>query len=489
MTTPPAAPLDLKNIQGDILSGLPKKTQYYIFFDILDVTKFRSDLRKLVPIVKTVAQVLKDRKDIEDHKKQKLPGLIPLVGVNISFSHLGFVKLGIDDSTLAVAGDTDPFKVGQKQDAIANLGDPKKSDGTTPDWDDSFLQDLHGVILISGESHATIEKKKLEVEAIFDVKTPKASIKEVIAIRGDVRPGDQDGHEHFGFLDGISNPVVNGFDTVINPGPKTVDPGVVVTGHTGDNDRSGNPVTRADWAVDGSFLAFRYLFQQVPEFDDYLKTHPLTKDGNGKDLTPEEGSELLGARIVGRWKSGAPIDITPFEDDPKLAVDPTRNNNFSFHGEINSQLRCPFAAHVRKTNPRDDLEVPPPPTGSISVQKNRIMRRGVQFGPEVTKEEKAAAKTQHSRGLLFACYQTNIQNGFQFLQHSWANNSNFPPFETQAEAPGLDPLIGQGVRAMSGLDPLNEQTVLPFPEFIIPRGGEYFFSPSLKGLKDTIASK
>lgn len=104
----------------------------------------------------------------------------------------------------------------------------------------------------------------------------------------------------FGFLDGISNPVVDGFDTVINPGPKVVQPGVILTGHPGDV----TPAPRADWATDGSFLAFRYLFQHVPEFNKFLKKNPVTKDGNGNALTPEQGSELLGARMVGRWKSG-----------------------------------------------------------------------------------------------------------------------------------------------------------------------------------------
>ena len=107
----------------------------------------------------------------------------------------------------------------------------------------------------------------------------------------------------FGFLDGISNPVVDGFDTVINPGPKIVPQGVILTGRPGDKDKD----TRAEWAKDGSFLAFRYLFQQVPEFDNFLKKNPIAKDGNGKVLTPEQGSELLGARMVGRWKSGMPI--------------------------------------------------------------------------------------------------------------------------------------------------------------------------------------
>ena len=103
--------------------------------------------------------------------------------------------MGIDDSSLAAGGATDPFLVGQEQDAINNLGDPRQSDGTTPAWDEHFLQDLHGLILIAGDSHATIEKKKAEIELIFRVNTPTASVKEIIAIRGDVRPGKEAGHE------------------------------------------------------------------------------------------------------------------------------------------------------------------------------------------------------------------------------------------------------------------------------------------------------
>jgi len=485
MTTPPTPPLDLNNIQGDILSGLPKKTETYIVFEITDAAKFRKDLNKLIPLIKTVAGVLKDRQDIDNHKKNKLPGLVQMTGVNISFSHLGFTKLGIDDSTLRpvnpTTGAINPFELGQKVDAVTNLGDTQKLNGD-PDWDDAFLHNnIHGLIIISGDSHASVNKKKLEIEAIFGVRTPTASLSEIISIVGDVRPGDEAGHEHFGFLDGISNPAVIGFDTVINPGPKPVNPGVIVTGQTGDT------TTRADWATDGSFLAFRYLFQQVPEFNTFLKKNPIPKDGNGNVLKPEDGSELLGARMVGRWKSGAPIDISPFQDDPALGADPTRNNNFAFAGEGNSQLKCPFGAHIRKTDPRDDLEAAPNGV-SIPIEGNRIMRRGVQFGPELTKHEKATGITEHGRGLLFTCYQTNLFNGFQFLQHSWANNVDFPPFETRPEKPGLDPLIGQGVRSMSGLDPLNEQTLLAMPAFIIPRGGEYFFAPSLNGLKATIAT-
>lgn len=233
------------------------------------------------------------------------------------------LQLGIQDDTLILTLSRkenpiplDAFSTGQKEDAIAFLGDPKNADGG-PDWDNAFLTgNIHGLIIVSGDSHASVLSKVHDIEAIFGVNTSHSSLKVIISIVGDVRPGDQAGHEQlveisffltyrsrgsnsFGFLDGISNPLVKGFDDAnTNPGPVHVDPGVIVTGHTGDVKQ------REEWAKDGSFLAFRYLFQNVPEFNTFLKEHPIAQDGNGTVLTPEEGSELLGARMVGRWKSG-----------------------------------------------------------------------------------------------------------------------------------------------------------------------------------------
>jgi deferrochelatase/peroxidase EfeB len=106
--------------------------------------------------------------------------------------------------------------------------------------------------------------------------------------------------------------------------------------------------------------------------------------------------------------SGAPIDITPTKDDPVLGNDPSRNNNFSFADS--GQSRCPYAAHVRKANPRDDLKN----LGGTLI--HRIWRQGIPFGPEVTREERQQSKTLHSRGLLFVCYQSNIKEGFSFVQ-------------------------------------------------------------------------
>ncbi|KNZ82347.1 Peroxidase 1 [Termitomyces sp. J132] len=478
MSQKPGA-LNLDNIQGDILSGLPKKTQTYFFFQITDVKLFKIQLSHFIPQIETTSQVLKDRKAIEDHKKKGNKTLLKIVGVNIAFSHKGFVMLNIDDTTLT---STEPsFKQGQQQTA-QKLGDKGAGNPFVPDWEPEFLQDIHAVILISGDSHTTVDEKLDEVKKNFGIggnQQNPASIKEVTTIRGDVRPGEESGHEHFGFLDGISNPAVIGFDKNPNPGPKPVRAGVLVTGHDGDPNTSPRPT----WAVDGSYLTFRYLFQQVPEFNKFLADNPVPLPG----LTPKEGSELLGARLVGRWNRavGAPIDLSPFQDDPELAQDPQRVNNFRFQAEGTFQKICPFAAHVRKTNPRADLE----DFHNLSIENRRIARRGVQFGPELTNDEIASNKTAHARGLLFVCYSTSIEQGFAFIQESWANAASFPPQASQAGvSAGLDPIIGQGNRTMVGTDPNTPTANLSFPDFVIPRGGEFFFSPSIQGLKEMSAT-
>ena len=87
-----------------------------------------------------------------------------------------------------------------------------------------------------------------------------------------------------------------GFDDTPAPGPAPVRPGILLLGRDGDSNQS----TRDPWMVDGSFLVFRFLLQLVPEFNKFLQENPVKVPG----LSPAEGSELMGARLVGRWKSG-----------------------------------------------------------------------------------------------------------------------------------------------------------------------------------------
>ena len=109
------------------------------------------------------------------------------------------------------------------------------------------------------------------------------------------------------------------------------------------------------------------------------------------------------------------MDLAPKQDQPDLGGNKKTNNAFMYDlpGDFESQDRCPFAAHIRKTNPRNDLAQIGQP-----VAPSRIARRGIPFGPEVSEAENESGRTAQDRGLLFKCYQSSIANGFQFIQKS-----------------------------------------------------------------------
>ncbi|KAI0126765.1 peroxidase TAP [Xylariales sp. AK1849] len=488
MATLPA--LDFNNVQGDILEGIAKKHEVFYFFRIRPrhIPDFRAQLSTFLPSITSVAGAKGFHKSINDAKEQarkegKKPPLLKICGVNVAFSQKGLDLLGITENI----GD-DAFKKGMLADAEPNLLDDLS------DWDRKLKEDIHGVILIAGDSKDTIDKSLNSAKDVFHVGNPdKAGIEEITRLEGHIRPDDEAGHEHFGFNDGLSQPFFQGVGGDRETGQQVVRPGIILVGREGDE---GIPdpgtvtqhgVHRPDWALDGSFLVVRKLKQLVPEFDAFLHDKALSVGG----------AELLGARLIGRWKSGAPVDLTPLHDD-KAFLAKDKVNNFTF--DTKSQVNCPFAAHIRKNNPRADLDSL---LGEKATELRRIFRRGIPYGPEVTDKEAKAKKSSGDdkleRGLLFACYQSNIGNGFQFQQQTWSNNVDFPPLKNTAvppiEHPGLDPIIGVAAkntpREMVGSNPDLQaaDTELVFDaKWVIPRGGEYFFSPSISALKTKFAN-
>src|SRR5580704_5236717 len=136
-----------------------------------------------------------------------------------------------------------------------------------------------------------------------------------------------------------SQPGINGLTDPF-PGQEMVDPGLFVLGYPG----GGADPLPVPWMKNGSYMVFRQLQQLVPEFEAFVLTA-----ANALGMDPV----LLGARLVGRWKSGAPLALTPIQDDLAMAANPEQNNNFDFSDD-QAQRRCPFGAHIRKTNPRSD---------------------------------------------------------------------------------------------------------------------------------------
>ncbi|KIJ36316.1 hypothetical protein M422DRAFT_261266, partial [Sphaerobolus stellatus SS14] len=253
------------------------------------------------------------------------------------------------------------FPSGQENDA-PTLGDQLTK------WLPVFRgKQIHGVILLASDTDANIQTTLANIQTSLDT-----SIKQIYNISGAARPGSQAGHERiFGYLDGISQPGLQGFTTTPLPGQQVVAPGLILAGQDGDITAASRPA----WTTGGSFLVFRQLRQLVPEFNKFVQDNALTIPG----LTHQQGSDLLGARLIGRWKSGAPIDLTPMADDPTLGADPQRNNNFNFTHPgsdiLSDQSHCPFAAHIRKVSPRADITV-------TEATKRRIMRSSIPYGPE-----------------------------------------------------------------------------------------------------------
>ncbi|KAJ7917245.1 fungal peroxidase [Mycena leptocephala] len=438
-----AAGLNLDDIQGDILIGMKKMKELFYFFGIADVASFKTKLAMdILPLITTTTQMLENSTQ-------------PITLLNIAFSKRGLDALNIPDSL----GDSD-FSNGQFNDAN-NLGDP----GTT-NWVPEFTgTGIHGVLLFASDSVDNINDAISSLESAMG-----NSMTKVYSLSGAARPAPNAGHEHFGFLDGISNPAVNGFTPSPLAGQSNVSAGEILVGEDGDLG------TRPDWAKGGSFLVFRQLKQLVPEFNKFLTDNPIVMP----NLTSQQGSDLLGARMVGRWKSGAPVELSPLFDDPVLGADRLRNNDFTF-AETTDQSGCPFGAHIRKTRPRIDL-------GTDDTGRH-IMRAGIPYGTEVSTDEATANTTSTERGLAFVSYQSTIGNGFKFLQQTWANSQFF------LHGQGPDPIIGAlagGERDITGLDPTDttkttKLTTGNFLDFVVSRGGEYFFSPPLSAISGKLS--
>ncbi|KAG6906963.1 hypothetical protein DXG01_011160 [Tephrocybe rancida] len=449
---------NLSNIQGDILPGLPGGFKSFYYFQINNALSFHRSFTADIMENITTAEDLTTKYHNESFR-----------GLNVAFTpralyHFG--KLGdLQD---------DSYNNGQKQDA-QSLGDAGSgpSGAWTPQWDDDFIdQRIDGVFIITGFTESIVEDFVQSfgyIEGMF----------RVLLIKCKPRPEPWAKSDHFGYRGGISNPQVKGvtYGTSAQPemqypGSPVVPMGVLVMGYDGDKDKDSRP----DWAKDGAFLVTRKLNTRVPEFENFMleRGHKIFPD-----LHPLDAADHLGARLFGRWKDGTPTELSPDKPDPSISGDDKKVNNFTFDQSV-YQHRCPFAAHIRKSNPRGDVSPANP------VYQDFMRHYITTYGPEVSELERSRGCTLATRGQHFVSYSSSIVRGFKQYQCGWYNQTRFPP--NKNIAPGMDPIVGQtgkedqGVaRFMTGTNPSSERRVMIFPiKFVEPRGGEYFFVPSIQ---------
>jgi Dyp-type peroxidase family len=488
--------LHLNDIQGDVLEGLQKNSENFIFFKIADVAAFKLAMKThVIPLITTAAVVHQREFINEQRKKLHQPILERWLGLNVSFTKDGMTELlGTSRPQLIVQknGNSDNhFELGADDPAvISGLNDPPKTS-----WLPQFISDrIDGVFLLTGPDHDFVDRhSQLLLGHLGN------SIVVVYSEIANVRPDSEKGHEHFGFLDGVSQPGVRGLTRRRNPtikpdqglpGQDLLWPGEFVFGYPGqsptDDTAQGNPPTLpVSWSANSSFMVFRRLEQKVPEFNTFVAAQATTLG-----MTPE----LLASRMVGRWRSGAPMELAPLQDNPVLGNDNLENNDFQFGGDPFQRL-CPYAAHIRKAYPRDDF----PGGDEAPVQIHRIIRAGITFGPEVAKNENT---TTTSRGLMFVCYQTSITDQFEFIQSQWVNNPGFifgksrpAGGEGGPVSPGFDTIIGQaaggGPRDMDEPVPNyptgDTRSALHVPaQFVVLTAAAYFYVPSMTALHSVL---
>jgi Dyp-type peroxidase family len=519
--------LDVDDIQGNILTAFNKDHQLLIALSIRDVSAAKAWLSRLAPHISSLSEVWQFNR-LFRAKRRRLghdPAGLIATWVNIAFSYGGIAKL--TSPTDANAIPSGPFKQGLP-DRAASLGDVSavEGEGVSDRWVVGADGHVPDILLIIG-SDDTGELGRVSSFLCPGTGDLAGSPEVIFRELGETRT-DLPGHEHFGFKDGISQPAVRGLiskspdiylsDRVLadspegeisfaKPGAPLVRPGEFVFGYPSNNPKDGTPVPPnpqwPSWIRNGSLLVFRRLRQDVAAFQGFLRSAAAALAAT-PDF-PGMNAQLLGAMLVGRWPSGAPIARARTQDDLNLANDPNSVNDFLFaqdtdaprfkpgYGTTKSFPRamadqlggvCPCAAHIRKVNPRDQDS---DKGNDFDTLTRRILRRGIPFGPPLAAPPGGQLPVDDGieRGLHFLCYQTSIEDQFELLQTDWANSTTNPhPF-------GHDVVIGQpavGRREVQLLSATGGgQDIQTNRTFVTMTGGGYFFAPSISALSQFLA--
>lgn len=488
--------LELEDIQGYIIRGYAHMMySRFVYIKITNRKAAKKWLAKSWASMTTAVHV---------HDKSKISS----THLNIAFTHNGLGALGMYEENL------NAFSREFRQGMITPhrtrlLGDSGNSDPEKWKWgnenrdtqnpENNHQEDktIHLCLMIFGNDKGSvddIEKDKIvcldyykELESQFE----ENGLKELFFIDGVTQPENK---EHFGFRDGISQPIIEGSgrvgskDDVVKAGEFLFgyqnefgvypDTPLVVKDQGNLNflasDAGGSGLK--DIGRNGSFLVMRQLEQDVNGFWTFMNEKTKHPDGT---VNVEE-SLKLGAKIVGRWQSGAPITLFP-DKDPGVISD---INDFGYSKFDPDGLKCPFGSHLRRSNPRDSVDDHGVKESLKLSKQHRIVRRARLYG-QVFEGSPTNKNPKGEVGLLFACFNADISRQFEFLQYTWGK---LPKVKELYNDP--DPIIGVKENPEPGEKqnftiqdcPVN-RTISDLPRFITVKGGGYFFFPSISTLR------
>ena len=372
----------------------------------------------------------------------------------VAISYKGLQALGLPEESLQSFPEA--FRVGMagraRELGDVGLNDPKN-------WEAPFGT---GEIHIGVSAFSDSEEKWRRALAIARQQYEGFSGVTVLATQDfGAQPGDLN---PLGYKDGIDQPGIEG-DDVESPSTygRPIKAGEFILGYPGE---AGIPLPMPQPDIlgrNGSFVGLRKYQTRVGAFNRFLQSHGDT----------EEERELLAAKLVGRWRSGAPLTLAPDVDDRALGADPHRNNAFNYANDAHGR-QAPFGCHIRRMNPRDtELAV------LTDVNLHRLIRRGTTYGPPYDKNAVTEADDEVPRGAYFLFISAKAMSTMEFLQREWINDGNFIGAGSER-----DPIIGlqeEGAIFTIPKEPVRRR-VHGIETFNVLRGGEYLFMPSISAL-------
>jgi len=432
--------VELDDIQATVLRYRPEP--YYgthVMLHVDDARAGREFLRRLTPHVASAADWWQAGE--------------PWIAVAITYS--GLVALGVPEGSLQSFPEA--FRVGMaaRADKLLDYGENDPSH-----WEPHFGSGLiHIGVSVFSDSEETWRRTMASARRHYD---GRPGLTVLTAQDFGAQPGDLNA---LGYKDSIGQPAIEGSGVEPLPGQgPAIKAGEFILGYPGE---AGVPlpVPRPDvLGRNGTFVGLRKYQSRVGAFNRFLQAHART----------EHERELLAAKLVGRWRSGAPLTLAPDRDDPELGADPLRNNDFTYAADPHGH-QVPLGAHMRRMNPRDTKLAL-----LTDVNIHRIIRRSTTYGAPYDPNAISKQDDEVARGLYFIFISAKAMATMEFLQQEWINNGNFMGLGEER-----DPNVGlqeDGATFTIPQEPVRRR-IHGIETFNVLRGGEYFFLPSLPALR------
>jgi Dyp-type peroxidase family len=395
----------------------------------------------------------------------------PSLAFNVALSWQGLSATGLPEASLQSFPQEFQQGMAARADRLGDVGNSAPAR-----WDAPFNERVHALVVVSAMTSA--DRDAASTALLSDLRDNGLTAAGVIDAK--LLPGP-DGRlvpiEHFGYRDGITQPAIEGSGEPVLPGAgipdaggwRALKAGEFVLGQPDETGAVPDLPTPATLGANGSFVVLRKLHQHVWAFRDFLR----------RSATDEADAALVAAKMMGRWRSGAPLALAAAQDDPALAGDPTRNNDFTYLDDLKG-TSCPVGAHVRRLNPRSGLTGP----NGTSVHRHRLLRQGLPYGSHLPAD--AAADDGAERGAIMLLVNADIARQFEFVQKVWINDGDFAGLGNDK-----DPMIGgndgSGFFTIPRVQPPRRR-LKELPAFVSTRGGEYFFLPGIAALRSFAGS-